>query len=305
MRRKHDAATTQFTLYDLEIASMSKNDQELPFSQRYGYEEVPPQLKLNEVSPELRRLLDYALDLEIARVKKSGFERSYFAEGWLRVSRDFHVRFLRKGASSYENSPYELRLTLEKYCAKAPIQKLFDLVEFFAQHRGTTDDLRDDLSAAFHDARAAYRLADGRVIAIGSGEQGKAVETALTATEELGANSARQHLVAAGIALRTGDWPGSVRESIHAVEAIARWLEPEAKTIAPALSKLEKSGHLHPALKSALSSLYGYTSDEEGVRHAKVFNDEAQVDEADALFMLGACASFVSYVLAKSTTESR
>jgi hypothetical protein len=43
-----------------------------------------------------------------------------------------------------------------------------------------------------------------------------------------------------------------------------------------------------------------YTSDEEGVRHALVFGDEAQVDEADALFMLGACASFVSYLLARS-----
>jgi hypothetical protein len=45
--------------------------------------------------------------------------------------------------------------------------------------------------------------------------------------------------------------------------------------------------------------LYGYSSDEEGVRHALVFKEEAQVDEADALFMLGACASFVSYLLAR------
>jgi hypothetical protein len=35
------------------------------------------------------------------------------------------------------------------------------------------------------------------------------------------------------------------------------------------------------------------------VRHALVFGDEAQVDEADALFMLGACASFVSYLLTR------
>ncbi len=47
----------------------------------------------------------------------------------------------------------------------------------------------------------------------------------------------------------------------------------------------------HDALKPAFHKLYGYSSDEEGVRHALVFGDEAQVDEADALFMLGACAS--------------
>jgi hypothetical protein len=55
------------------------------------------------------------------------------------------------------------------------------------------------------------------------------------------------------------------------------------------------------SLKAAFGSLYGYSSDEEGVRHALVFSNETQVDEADALFMLGACASFVSYLLARGT----
>jgi hypothetical protein len=63
---------------------------------------------------------------------------------------------------------------------------------------------------------------------------------------------------------------------------------------------LERRGHLNGALKSAFGSLYGYSSEEEGVRHALVYSDEAKVDEADALFMLGACASFVSYLLARS-----
>jgi hypothetical protein len=63
---------------------------------------------------------------------------------------------------------------------------------------------------------------------------------------------------------------------------------------------MEQRGHLHGSLKAAFGSLYGYSSDEEGVRHALVFSDEAKVDEADALFMMGACASFVSYLLARS-----
>jgi hypothetical protein len=92
-----------------------------------------------------------------------------------------------------------------------------------------------------------------------------------------------------------------VRESIHAVEAVAVRLAPGTGTLGAALKVLEQRGHLHGGLKAAFSSLYGYSSDEEGVRHALVFGDEAQVDEADALFMLGACASFVSYLLARGT----
>jgi hypothetical protein len=60
---------------------------------------------------------------------------------------------------------------------------------------------------------------------------------------------------------------------------------------------------LHGGLKKAFCVLYGYASDEEGVRHALVLEKEAQVDEADALFMLGACASFVSYLIARSSSR--
>jgi hypothetical protein len=78
-------------------------------------------------------------------------------------------------------------------------------------------------------------------------------------------------------------------------------LAPGTDTLGAALKVLEHRGRLHGGLKAAFGSLYGYSSNEEGVRHALVFGDEAQVDEADALFVLGACASFVSYILARST----
>lgn len=111
---------------------------------------------------------------------------------------------------------------------------------------------------------------------------------------------ARKHLVNAAEALRKGDWSGSVRESIHAVESVATALAPGDGTLGAALKTIEKRGHLHGALKAAFEKLYGYSSDEKGVRHALVFDDRAKVDEADALFMLGACASFISYLLSRS-----
>lgn len=116
-----------------------------------------------------------------------------------------------------------------------------------------------------------------------------------------GADAARSHLVSAGVELRRGDWAGSVRESIHAVESIAKKIHPEAKTLGEALKAIERHWPIHGSLKSAFSALYGYTNDEDGVRHARVFKDTPNVDEVDALFMLGACASFVSYLAARCT----
>lgn len=55
----------------------------------------------------------------------------------------------------------------------------------------------------------------------------------------------------------------------------------------------------HPALEKAFSSLYGYTSDASGIRHALM--DEHNLHFEDAKFMLVACAAFISYLVAKAS----
>ena len=77
------------------------------------------------------------------------------------------------------------------------------------------------------------------------------------------------HLRKAAECINGQDWAEGVRESINAVESVARQLDPKASTkLGPALKSLERSGTLHPALKEAFTKLYGYTSDEQGIRHA-------------------------------------
>jgi hypothetical protein len=53
---------------------------------------------------------------------------------------------------------------------------------------------------------------------------------------------------------------------------------------------------MHPALEKAFVALYGYTSDEGGVRHALL--GEEKVSGSEARFMLVACSAFINYVIA-------
>ena len=272
----------------------------LPFSQRTGLVPIPPQLKLGEVSAELRRLLDYYIGLEIERESRNWYESPTFSETWRRVAMDMHVLLFKEAASTFSPHPHRKRADLGDFIQRAGIAELFDLVEFFIRHPKTSAELKRELAGAFVTARAAYRVFDNaHIAAIGTDEQAAAFERAVADAEATNAGAARKQLIAAGVALRNSDWAGCVRESIHAVEAVAVRLAPGTDSLGAALRVLEQRGHLHGGLKKAFSSLYGYSSDEEGVRHALVFNGEAQVDEADALFMLGACASFVSYLLAR------
>ena len=47
------------------------------------------------------------------------------------------------------------------------------------------------------------------------------------------------------------------------------------------------------------SQRYGYTNDEQGIRHALLDRDAADVGLDEALFMFGACASFAAYLTQK------
>lgn len=278
---------------------VSDSESYVPFSQRAGMELIPPQLKLGEVSDELRRLLHYYIKLEIDRETYSTYA-ILFNKKWQRVAMDLHVLFFKEAADSFEYNAYPNERHLSGFIQKAPIGALFDLIEFLLRHPGCSDELKRELAESFVRARAAYRVFDCQyIVAIGAEEQAVAFERAIADAGIRNATAARKQLIAAGVALRNSDWPGSVRESIHAVEAVAVRLAPGTNTLGAALKVLEQRGHLHGSLKAAFGSLYGYASDEEGIRHARVFDDDAQVDEADALFMLGACASFVSYLLAR------
>ena len=272
----------------------------IPFSQRAGLEPIPPQLKLGEVSNELRRQIVYFISLEIDRETTFGYSSNYFEDKWMRVAMDLHVLFFERDAGTFQNDTEALKEFLMAFLRRATIGKLFDLVEFFIRHPKCSDELKGDLANSFVTARAAYRILDHHIVAIGTQEQAEAFERAMEDAEEKNAGAARKHMMEAGLALRNSDWASSIRESINAVEAIAVRLAPGTHTLGPALAALENKGHLHGGLKAAFGSLYGFSSDEEGIRHALVFKKEAQVDEADALFMLGACASFVSYLLARA-----
>jgi AbiJ N-terminal domain 4 len=280
---------------------MTSNQSYVPFSQRTGLRPMPPQMQLGKISDELRRKLSYYVDLEFDSGSSYSMESSYFQSKLKRVTNDIHVLFLKQPNSTYENDTEKWKRILNVGFQTKDVGLVFDLVEFLLRHPNCSSDLKLEFADAFVTARAAYRIVDNQVVAIGVEEQGAAFERALADAEQKGAGAARTHLVAAGKALRDADWSGCVRESIHAVESIARQLTPDASTLRPALAALESKGHLHGGLKAAFNSLYGYSSDEEGVRHSLVFNDAAKVDEADALFMLGACASFVSYLAARGT----
>jgi len=95
------------------------------------------------------------------------------------------------------------------------------------------------------------------------------------------------------------DYRNSIKESISAVESLAKILSNNASdTLGSALSKIKKKLKIHKALEQGFKNIYGYTSDDGGIRHA--LTEESTSDAEDAMFMLVSCSAFINYLITKA-----
>ena len=269
----------------------------LTFSQAHGYEELPQPLKLEELSREARTRLWSSLFRFVSLRSKY-----YLSKDWETVFVSLHVKFFALPLDEFENTTHEFVKAYKPVFMDGPFNRVFDLLLAIVRHPQCPPLFSASVSLTFRECHLAYVLDVGPPPAIfpaATQEEGAAVLHSIANLSSAGLAGAVSHLRHASDCINQGDFPGAVRESINAVESTARKIAPDAKTLEPALWSLEKAKALHPALKQAFSKLYGYTSDEQGIRHALIDNPQANVGQDEAIFMFGACASFSSYLARK------
>lgn len=155
--------------------------------------------------------------------------------------------------------------------------------------------------------KSAYRFVAGELVEITSDEEIESLEEALSETTAFTAS--RLHL---STALRKfgdrakPDYRNAVKESISAVESAFTTLNGEkSNSLKIAIDKAERSGLiLPPGLKNGIKNIYGWTSDESGIRHA-LTQDGETVGQDEAKLMIVLCAAFVNYLTARSPVLTR
>ncbi len=171
--------------------------------------------------------------------------------------------------------------------------ELYDFIEEISLDQSDliTDENRAWINRVLEEQNSAYRFVGKEIAEITDKQEIGAIEDGLEHPE----NAVRTHLETALRMLsdkQSPDYRNSIKESISAVEAACRLASgKETATLSDALKKVK---NIHPVLSKAFNQLYGYTSDEGGVRHSLV--DESNISYAEAKFMLIACSAFVSYL---------
>lgn len=180
--------------------------------------------------------------------------------------------------------------------------EVFDLCEFIIQIPiSPSQNFSNKLDMALQRNHVGYRVIGTEIAPITNDQEIQAIKTAMILPDQLA--GARTHISTALQLLsdrENPDYRNSIKESISAVEAVCMVLVgDENASLGKALKRLEDNGiSIHHSLKNGFSSIYGYTSNKGGIRHAMIEEDTVATQE-DALFMLVSCSAFCHYLQQK------
>lgn len=195
------------------------------------------------------------------------------------------------------NNPYDETLTIVEYVADFIIalrEKFYQSP--YAYQTCPYPDAVKEINDLFQEEFVGYRMIDEQIVSISDNLEIETINTSL-ANEFDGVKSHIKKSLSLLSDRENPDYKNSIKESISSVEAICQIIiKDEKATLGQAINELRKNGvEIHPSLEAAFKKLYGYTSDQGGIRHAEGI-EESHVSFSEAKFMLVTCSAFVNYL---------
>ena len=279
----------------------------LTFSERHGYAPLPKPMRLEEISDDLKRDIWNVMRETLISMRESDGFSYYFSDEGRHLIERVLGRLLKMPEDEIDTQYDKALNSFRMIILKAKFFRVLDLIEIFSNdepYRARSSDFRTRIADSFQRHGAAYRFDISkfpfRFSPCSSKEQGEATKQAIEAISESGMEGAATHLRQAAHHINRRRFADSVRESISAVESVARRIAPESSTLGEALKILERKGSLaNKQLKNGFEKLYAYTNSEQGIRHPLLDKNAPDVGLDEAMFMYGACASFAAYLVNK------
>jgi hypothetical protein len=275
------------------------------FSERMGLRRVRSVVQVDSVDRELRNRLWNVLSYKFLPSYEGSLYVPYTLDA-REFSTTLWLDYFNEPVDELPESWREAYGQLKGYFFNCEWFHVYDFLEFVARvlpdpYRKRIAEFTADCNDVLKRELSAYRFVGIQIAPITSEEEIAEIEEALAIPDAL--NPVRTHLRDALGKLadrKSPDYRNSIKESISAVEALCQLIMDDSKaTLGQALKKVEGRVPLHGALKDSFISLYGYTSDADGIRHALL--KEPTLDFEDAKFMLVACSAFVNYLVEKAS----
>jgi hypothetical protein len=272
------------------------------FSERLGIEEASPMLQTDSMNTELRN--------SIWNMLYTLFENRN--DYWIPLAKWIAQHFRKFPVDELPVYDIQCRAWIKDYFYSLPWNKTYEFIEFIVNNYESIlqypsirhDKLEIMFNYVFEREMSGFRFIANELAPISNPAETQEISSAIEITSRIGLDGAHHHLKSALSLFAKKpdpDYRNSIKESISAVESIAKILGKEnSHGLADALAELAKKTNIHGALQSGFIKLYGYTSDEDGIRHAIL--DEQNVGFDEAKYMVVSCSAFVNYLIAKAET---
>ena len=287
----------------------------MKFSQRIGKTPVRNALQLDDIDVTLKNRLwnciaeDFLNNINISTNGYQKSDKTEFCEFLWKEFFELPIDEIPSDTSWSIQPTVDIRgviARLRTWYFKAQWFEIYDLIEFLSRIDGVLKTgFVEKCNNVLEGGSSGYRVIDSYITPITSDQEIEEIEHALQINH--GWKPVTEHLESA-LAFFSNrhapDYRNSIKESISAVEALCVIITGDKDgTLGQALDSIEKTWKIHGALKKAFSSLYGYTSDAGGIRHALLEGD-TKIASEDARFMLVACSAFVNYLTAKTNPSN-
>jgi hypothetical protein len=182
--------------------------------------------------------------------------------------------------------------------------EIYDFIESISKTESPTNNEKFRLfcNNVLEKEISGYRFINGLIAPITSESEINEIDTAIENAGNKNLTGVKTHLESALRKLSdrdTPDYRNSIKESISAIESIAKVISNNEKdSLGAALNKIKGKINLHPSLERGFKQIYGYTSDADGIRHA--LTEESTCDFEDAKYMLVSSSAFVNYLIIKA-----
>lgn len=270
----------------------------MKFSERYGFTNIKSALQIDSIDDELWNSLWNCINVCFFDVKGAEPMGSISSNTNFPILKEIWFEFLKKPIDELLSYTFNLQVYtyLKRYFFDLEWYEVYDFVEFMGEFR-PNDRFITLVNKVLEREKAGYRFVSEKITPITNEQEIEAIESAINRGSKYASVSAHLQEALNKLSDRENpDYRNSIKESVSAIESLCAEISGEKDaTFGKTLAILEKKRGLHKALKTAFSSIYGYTSDADGIRHAMM--EESNVTFAKAKYMLVVCSAFVNYLI--------
>jgi hypothetical protein len=262
----------------------------MKFSERFGYKKISNTLQTEEVNETLRNQLWNSLYIFI-------WEKGEYSFDYKTFEVNLWFSYFKKRLDELPFDFDSFLIQIEKYFFNADWYEVYDFLEVVLTYF-ENEELNHFINTVLENELSAYRFVNGVFTQVTNKQETEMLEEALTDNDFPNVKAHLQRALELLSDRKNPDYRNSIKESISAVESIAKEIAQKPKAeLGDALKEIEKQGKLHGAMKKAFSNLYGFTSDANGIRHSLM--EEPNLTADDAKFFLLSCTSFINYLKTK------